>query len=81
MMKYSGWKFFSSDDFDRDVLRAMSSLPADRLAGVGAALKTPRFAEWCGLYFPPCLVIRVSFSAKLPLSDIFVVICIVWIFA
>jgi hypothetical protein len=49
MMKYSGWKFFSSDDFDRDALRALSALPADRLAGVGAALKTPRFAEWCGL--------------------------------
>jgi hypothetical protein len=75
MMKYSGWKFFSSDDFDRDALRALSALPADRLAGVGAALKTPRFVEWCGLYFYPiCLVICIAFSAKLQLADMIVVI-------
>lgn len=46
MMKFSGWRTFRSDDFDREVLRTLGDLPAEKLDGFATTLKTPRFADW-----------------------------------
>ena len=56
LMKHSGWKHFKSDDFDRDAVRALADLSADKLERCGGVLKQPRFAEWCVRVECECIV-------------------------